>query len=469
VRLADFRGASADAGPSFEGRPLRDLILAAALLGIIPLMFRAPIVGVLVWLWVALMNPQREVYGPLAGFELNLLIAVLTATAWLVSSERKVPPLNVLTVAFLVFASWTCVTTFMALDISCSFPLWNRTIKTMVLTLMVITLANTKGRIQSVVWLLAISIGYYGVKGAGFTLLTAGRQKVFGPEQSMISDNNDLGLALIFVLPLLYYLRATSRKEIVRHGLLGTLILSGIAVFGTYSRGALVALAAAGAAFAVRSRSGIYMLLLGGLLSVCVPVFAPPAWMARMSTIQSADQDESFNGRLSAWRTSFAIAKARPAIGGGFSAVTLDKVVHDFPAEGGLAVGRAAHSIYFQVLGDHGFVGLALYLTIVGAAWVNTSRVLAATRGRDDLAWANLLARMLQVSMMAFLIGGAALSMAYYDGILVGLALTASLLQVVRDTVRQARPAANLPRWRQTEAPSTALPKAEVPATNTAS
>ncbi|HWT52855.1 MAG TPA: hypothetical protein VN113_11850, partial [Caulobacter sp.] len=136
---------------------------------------------------------------------------------------------------------------------------------------------------------------------------------------------------------------------------------------------------------------------------------------------------------VAAWRTSYEIASQRP-LGAGFSAVKLDAVVQRFPTQGGLTVGRAAHSIYFEVLGDHGFIGLALYLAVVAAALLNTFRVLALTRHRPDLAWANQLARMLQVSIVAFLVGGSALSMAYYDGVLIILGLTACALGIVRQT-----------------------------------
>jgi len=171
--------------------------------------------------------------------------------------------------------------------------------------------------------------------------------------------------------------------------------------------------------------------VVGALMAATLPIVLPSSWFERMSTIQSYSQDASFEGRVAAWTTSLNIATARPLTGGGFSAIELDPVARQFQSPGSLTVGRAAHSIYFQVLGDTGFVGLALYLLMIAAAGLNTVLVLAATRGRPDLGWANLLARMLQVSIVAMLVGGAALSMAYYDGFLVLLALSASLHQVV--------------------------------------
>jgi probable O-glycosylation ligase (exosortase A-associated) len=176
-----------------------------------------------------------------------------------------------------------------------------------------------------------------------------------------------------------------------------------------------------------------------------------------MATIQSYNGDQSFEGREAAWRTSINIAKARPLVGGGFRAVELDQVAQKYHSPGSLETGRAAHSIYFEVLGDTGFVGFALYLLILLSAWLNTTLVLGATRDRPDLQWAHLLARMLQVSMVGLLVGGAALSMAYYDGFLLMLALTASLLHVVRGSAAGLGQSTQ-PRWKQSARGELAIP-----------
>lgn len=414
---------------------MRDLILFAALIGITPLILRAPVVGLLAWLWIALMNPQREVYGFLLGFQLNFLAAAMTIVAWLISKERKQFPLNPFTVFLVLFALWACLSTYLALDRPFSLTIWDRTMKSVIMVLAVLTLANTQARLQAVIWTCVLSLGYFGVKGGGFVLLTGGSQRVFGPEDSMIEDNNALALALVVLLPLVNYLRMTSRATIAQLACLATLAFSFVAIIGSYSRGALLALGAATAAYALRSRASAGFILVAAVLAVSLPSLVPERWLERMSTIQSYDQDDSFEGRVAAWTTSVNIAKARPFTGGGFSAVERAPVARQFQSAGSLDGGRAAHSIYFQVLGDTGFVGLALYVLMIAAAGVNTMLVLGATHARPDLAWANLLARALQVSLAALLVGGAALSMAYYDGFLVILALTAALHQVVEQSV----------------------------------
>ena len=99
-----------------------------------------------------------------------------------------------------------------------------------------------------------------------------------------------------------------------------------------------------------------------------------------------------------------------------------------FAPEGVLS--RAYHSIYFQMLGDHGFVGLGIFLLLGLAGWVAARRVIRWTRDRPDFRWANELARMIQVSIVVFAVGGAFLSLAGSD-LYYHLLVIASLLQVV--------------------------------------
>lgn len=427
---------------------MRDLVLLAALVSVFPLILRAPAIGILTWIWITLMSPQREVYGFLSDFQLNFYFAALTAIAWIFSKEKKIAPMNAVTAVIVIFAVWISITTYYALHYNFSYVLWDRTMKTLILTLAVMTIANTKGRIQAVVWITVMSLAYFGIKGGGFTLLTGGRHHVFGPENTMIEDNNSLGLALVMILPLINYLRETSAKYWVRMCLVVTMGLTIVAVIGTYSRGALSAMAVMAVFYAIKSRSGLIPLVLGGLVVLALPSLVPASWFERMSTINTYGQDSSFEGRVEAWRTSLTIAKAR-ITGGGFSSVNLNDVAAAFPTPGGLTAGRAAHSIYFEVLGDHGFIGLAIFLMLIAAAWYNTATTLSFARTKPELDWAVKLARMMQVSIIGFVTGGALLSMAYYDGFLIIVALTTALLLVVKKPLTQDALGRTVPIWRR--------------------
>jgi probable O-glycosylation ligase (exosortase A-associated) len=412
---------------------VRDLVLFAGLLVLLPLLLRNAFIGVLAWIWISLMNPQREVYGLLGNFELNLCVAILTIVVWMLSRERKALPVDGFVVFLVLFALWSCVCTYAALDRSFSLPLWNRTMKTMALVFAVAALARSPARIQAVLWILVASVGFYAIKGAGFVVFTAGQQKVFGPADTMIADNNALGLAFVVLLPLIGYLRAVSRRAPTRMLALAATVLVIVATLGTYSRGALVALIAMAGFHALRSRTGMVLLVVGAVLAAGLPALAPASWLERMSTIGRYNEDASFEGRVAAWRTSVNIAVARPLVGGGFASIERDNVVKLFKSPGSLDLGKAAHSIYFEVLGDTGFVGLGLYLAALGSAALNTVLVLWLARSRPELDWARKLARALQTALVAILVGGSALSMAYYDGFLVILALSSCLLSVVHE------------------------------------
>ncbi len=438
---------------------MRDLILLAVLALLAGLTTRSTIVGLMTWMWVSLMSPQREVYGFLADFEINLYVAIFTLMCWLASRERKIFALNGVTGALVLFGIWMSVSTAFALAPEHSMPLYVRTLKTMVLALGVATLANTPARIQAVVWALVLSVGYYGIRGGGFVLLTGGQNKVFGPEGTMIEDNNLLGIALVALLPLWNYLRLTSRLRLAKLACLGALVATTLAIFGTYSRGAIVALGVMVALSAVRSRWGVALIMVGAIVIVAVPTalpsLLPPTWVARMQSMQSLDKDASFNGRIAAWKTSMEIARQRPLTGGGFASTEVNDVVHQYHPNGGLNSGLAAHSIYFQVLGDHGVVGFVLYAAMVGFALLNTFNVIITTRARPELYWANKLARSLQLSVFGFLVGGAALSAAYYDLYLIIFCLSAVLMDYVRREVHGLN-LGRAPAWRR-ELPKTAV------------
>ncbi len=146
---------------------------------------------------------------------------------------------------------------------------------------------------------------------------------------------------------------------------------------------------------------GIALVLVLGI------VLMPQYWHERMGTIAAEEVDASVQGRLDAWGYAIDLALERP-IGGGFRAV--EGYVN--PNSG---VSRSAHSIYFEVLGEHGFVGLALYLALGIGTFLMGTRILRHAKGDPDLVWARDLASMLQVSIAAFAVAGLFLGLAFFD------------------------------------------------------
>lgn len=420
---------------------MRDIILVLALFSMVPLMLRFPFAGVLVWGWLSLMNPHREVYGFALGQPFNAAIAFLTLMAWAFSKERKAWPNDRLPWMLLALGVWMSFNSMFAPDPDWSWPLWDRTMKILMFVLLLAATAVTKARIHATIWVMVVSLGYFGVKGGVFTIITAGANKVFGPENTIISDNNHLALAIVMLLPLVNYLRMHTGHRLIRLGLGAAMALQVLTVLGSYSRGGMVALAVTAGFFWLRSKHKVGLLIAGGLVIATGLSLMPPAFFQRMDTIQNATEDESFRGRLVSWEVCTRYAIDHFPLGAGFSGTERKPVYNSyFPGE----TTHAAHSIYFQVLGEHGLPGLILYLLVILRGFLNCRIVIRQTRDRPGYAWAHELANMAGVSLLAFCTGGAALSMAYYDGFLILLVLTSVLRKMTAPVAARTHSAAKL-------------------------
>jgi probable O-glycosylation ligase (exosortase A-associated) len=161
----------------------------------------------------------------------------------------------------------------------------------------------------------------------------------------------------------------------------------------------------------------------------------PQQWFDRMETIKTYEQDGSAMGRINAWRMAFDMAKDRP-LGGGFDAFNEEMFVR-YTGSGENV--HDSHSIYFEVLGEHGFFGLALFLLLGFLTWRTASKVVKRTRGDPQNRWLADLASMIQVSLVGYASGGAFLGLAYFDFYytLVAVVVVCSRLLVPQEQARE--------------------------------
>ena len=390
---------------------MRDLIITVIIFGSLPFILRAPALGGLMWVWVSVMNPHTQGWSYTAHIPFAFIIAITTVFSLLLSRAPKTLPLTPVTTTLIVFVLWMNVTAVFALLPDSSWVQWNKVMKIMLMTFVTQMVIKNKQDIQRLIWVLALSLGYYGVKGGIFTIRTGGTERVWGPEDTFIGDNNALALALIITIPLLYYLQQQSANKWMRRGLTGVMLLCGLSALGSYSRGGLLAILAM--CLFMWFKTG-QKLVLGALLGLFGPLFflfMPQGWSERMDSIGDYQDDTSAQGRLNAWRMAYNLAKDR-FLGGGFDVSDASLFYRYAPDP--LDV-HAAHSIYFQALGEHGFVGLAIYLTLGVLTWRSAAWIIRNSGQRPDLEWAFSLARMSQASIIGFTVGGAFLSLLYYD------------------------------------------------------
>lgn len=389
---------------------MRDLVLAGALLAVVLYGMRRPWVAILGWTWVSLMNPHKLSW-QLADLPVAMAMAAATFIGLATSKDRKQFFLTTESKWLLAFVLWMCFTLPFSMNFSDSLPLWERIMKIDFMIFVAMMLLHSRKHIVALVWVLAGSVGFYGVKGGIFTVLTGGSYRVWGPEGTYIGGNNEVALALVLVIPLMRFLQLNTESRWIKRGLTASMLLCAAASLGSHSRGALLALATM--AFVMWLR-GDRKLLRGALLlgvSVVLIGFMPDEWTSRMETIGTYKEDASANGRINAWKMAWNLASDN-ILGGGFAIYTPENFARYAPDPLDL---HAAHSIYFMVLGEQGFIGLFLFCAIWVAVWRAGGRLRRQAKLLPQTAWLSDLGAMAQVSLAGYAVGGAFLSLSYYD------------------------------------------------------
>lgn len=424
---------------------MRDYIVFAIVFGLLPYILKRPAAGVMAFAWLSLMNPHRLCYGAAYDFPFAAVVAVVTLVSLLFTKQPRRFPFRPTTVMLILFILWITFTCFFALEPQLAWVEWNRVTKTLFMALISIMALNSERDIKEFSWVVGLSLGFYGLKGGIFTLASGGVNHVYGPANSYIADNNDLALALVTTLPIIWYLQLQANKKWLRRGLLGLCILTVIAAAGAYSRGALLGGISMLLLLWLKSRKKITTGLILLLMVPMVYAIMPEQWFARMNTIDAFSQDASALGRINAWYFAINVVKHH-FLGGGFKVFTPHMFLIYAPEP---LNHHDAHSIYFQVFGEQGPVGLIIYLFLMVFSWRTGTRIINFCKNKADLKWASDLAAMSQVSIVGFAVGGAFLSLAYfdlyYDIIALLVVLEKFLFLVSEQTRGQALPVPNQP------------------------
>jgi len=358
-----------------------------------------------------LMNPHVALAYSSASRPYAQVAAIVTLLGLLFTKERRNPLDSTPAKALLAFTIWVCITLHFSIYFEQSYGLWERSMKIFLMIFVTIALIDDKRKIDWFVWVCTFSIAYYGVKGGLFAIQTGGNYRIWGPG-GFIGGNNEIGLAILTIIPLVYYAYLQATNKWVRWALMASVLLCAVATLSTYSRGALLGIAAMTLFLWLKAKNN--KLVLGALIVAAVLVvlpFMPQHWWDRMDTIQTYEEDDSALGRINAWTMAWNLASDR-IFGGGFQIYYADVFARYSPDPGRI---HAAHSIYFQVLGEHGFIGLFLFLSIGVFTWIEARKLIAIGDHHPAHKWAADLARMVQVSMIGFAVGGAFLSLAYWD------------------------------------------------------
>ena len=432
---------------------MRDLLVTGVIFALLPLCFVRPWMGVLVWAWIGYMNPHRLTWGFAADFPFAQLAGVATLAGLPFCRERLSLPRGIL--VYLMIALWAVFflsTVSGAIRPEEAWLQLGKVSKIFAMTFVTLLLFQDLQRVRALLWVIALSIGFFGLKGGLWTLLSGGQNQVLGPDNTFLGSNTHLGVALNMVLPILILLRHDTTRPWLRNLLLLMSGCTAIAVVGTYSRGAFLGLVVVSSMLFLKSRARPIALVSLILLCLVVASMIPEKWFARVETIETYQEDESANSRFNSWYVSYRLALDHPVLGAGFQPFSTELYDHYIP--GYWDRGHDAHSIFFQVLAEHGFTGIVLYTALIVSTLMVLRRIRAEAkiRGREEI---DTYANMIEVSLLGYIASGLFNSLSYFDlfyhlvaitAILRGLVSTVDAAAVGTEIVAPGRPGRG--RWR---------------------
>lgn len=398
----------------------------AVIIFLLPLAFKSGFVAYLLWVFATVFSPQLYLYGFMEGFRYVFVFAgVALLTLWMHKEKR---PLSVgfdgTSILLLLFVSHAIISSIFALQPN---PLVlfriDVFLKGMVLAVAAPYFLTSRWKIHLTLIVIVAGLGFHAVLDGLKVIASGGGHNTYGISNSTLSDNNLYALGIVMLLPLILYLVKYSGGRLAKLASLGTFVLCVLTVVGSNSRGAFLALAILGVWYWITSSRKMISALVIAFAFVGVIQIAPERWFDRIETIKTAGEDESFLGRVAAWKVSLNIANDHPLLGGGFQAVQTQWIWNRYkdtpnliPIDVPEMTAKAAHSNYFQVLGDLGYVGLLLFIALMASAFVTRWKIqrLASTE-KTNSAWATDLATSINLSVVAFMAGGAGVSLAYFE------------------------------------------------------
>jgi len=429
---------------------MRDLILVTAV-GICALVaLGRPTFGMFVFVCLGFLNPHSMTWGFGRTLPLSQFVAIGTIVGWPFSSEPKRLPIQRETIIFLTLWGAFGISTLFALDRALEYFIMVSKILLMVLLSTI--LINSRHRLQVLIRVIALSLGFYAVKGGLFVLATGGTQIVYGPEPSFLLGNNSLGLALAMNVPLLFYLWKTESNPWLRRIVISMIVLSYPATLGTYSRAAWIGLAVATALMTLRSKYRVQLILavcfLGLLATPLLEHLVPDRAADRYDLLVNYDEDPSVQSRI--WNLEFCkrVAIANPLIGAGFDFYSLDAYRTYYPEFLERWPGKvwSCHNTWATIAAEHGALGVVLWIGLLASCFVSLRDIRRHSRRRPEMSGLVFLADAVQTSIIVFMIVGTFFDAAYFDMyyyLVASVIITKESLRGALDSVQVAREASD--------------------------
>jgi probable O-glycosylation ligase (exosortase A-associated) len=404
---------------------MHDLIFLGFLGALFAMGMRRPFLMIPLYVYIDVVSPQRLTYYLLNAVPISLIAVVAAVGGWALADDKsglRVAPRQILIVLLIGYCGLT--------TLGADFPAdaqdkWEWVWKSLAFGAFLPFTLRTRLRIEALLLFMLLSAATIIIVGGIKTVVTHGGG--YGELDLMVNNNSGMyegstiSMVAIAIIPVIWWFTRYGtvfapdwRVKLFAAALSFACLLIPV---GTSTRTGFVCIALL-ALLELRNvkRKLLYLGALATLGLAAIPML-PSAFTDRMSTIRTYQADESASTRIAVWGWTLDYVRQHP-FGGGFYAFKGNHLRYELKAEdghGGTAAAperittdeaRAWHSSYFEMLGEQGWPGLVLWLTIqiTGLLRMEVLR----RRYRDaaaPLGWAGALAGALQSAHLVYLLG----------------------------------------------------------------
>jgi probable O-glycosylation ligase (exosortase A-associated) len=455
-----------------------DLALASFVIAFLALGLRRPFIWILAYLYIDIVAPQKISYFLLASIPLSLIAFVAAFGGWLAADDKSNTRFTMRQALLLLLLGYCGMTTLTADFPAEALDKWAWVWKALLFAIFLPLTLRTRLRLEAVALTMALAAGSIIITGAIKTLASGGG---YGTLHFFVNDNTGLyegsiiSCVAISLIPIIIWLAkyGTIFPSNLKSGLPRPWMVKLFAAalcfacllipIGTQARTGLMCIGLLGV-LSLRSVKNRVMYIALAALAVLVTVpFLPATYTSRMGTIENHQSDQSASTRIAVWAWTIDYAKEHP-LGGGFEAYRANRLTFETKAattEGNTTsvetnlmtdAGRAYHSSYFEMLGEQGYPGLALWLVIQVTGLWQMERIRSAWRKKaavagsgPDQQWQAPLANALQQAQLVYLLGSFFIGIAYQPFILMLIGLQCGLFSYLKRTEAPQRPAIRIP------------------------
>jgi len=406
---------------------ITDLLALFVLIVFIGYGFKRPYIALCGVVWIDLYKPQSTSYSFLAGKPLSLIFTIFFL-ALLIFNHKSVKPPKIFAYHFfmLFFIFWITMTTVYSEFPTIAWLKHDIAYKTLLIAYFIPFVLVDRRSIEAFIWISIVSFGTYaffaGVKtlfgGGGYGLDLVG-------QGFMWSEGSTLANQVISMLPVFWFAAKFSLLGVSNYKYylvnIGFSICAILTLIGTQARSGIVCLLVYIILLIKQSKKKFSALAVACIIPLIIIPLAPESFFDRMNSFSSEEavsEDTSALGRLVVWRWTLDYVAERPFMGGGFyaykaNAGKLSKYSKDSEVAITTPHPKAFHSIFFEVLGGHGYVGLIIFLLIIGHSYLlNYSTHSKAIL--NEIVWKQELAKALNMSLLIYCAGGLFVGIAFY-------------------------------------------------------